>query len=57
MDEPISNIENIKIWQVFVIEIIKSFTTYGLLVLLAVTTWKHSKAKFDQAERFKKKTK
>jgi len=51
MDVPIQNIENIKIWQVFVIEIIKSFTTYGLLVLLAVTTWKHSKAKFDQAER------
>ena len=29
----------------------KSFTAYGLLVFTGVALWKHSKAKFDQAER------
>lgn len=34
-----------------IIMFIKSFTAYGLLVLAAVTAWKHSKSKHDQAER------
>jgi hypothetical protein len=34
---------------------IKSFTAYGLIVLTAVTLWKQSKAKFDQAERILEK--
>jgi hypothetical protein len=35
----------------FTILLIKSFTLYGLLILIGVTAWKHSKAKYDQAER------
>ena len=43
--------DSIKLWQHFTIILIKSFTAYGLLILLSVVAWKHSKAKYDQAER------
>jgi len=39
------------LWVNFIILTIKAFTVYGLLVLIGVTAWKHSKAKYDQAER------
>jgi hypothetical protein len=39
------------LWINFTIATIKAFTTYGLLVLIGVTAWKQSKAKYDQAER------
>ena len=38
-------------WEIMVVIFIKSFTAYGLLILVGATSWKHSKAKHDQAER------
>lgn len=36
---------------VLITSLFKSFTVYGLLVLLGVTLWKQSKTQFDQSER------
>ena len=46
-----NDINQIKLWQDFIIHIIKSFTVYGLLILLGVVLWKHAKADYEQAER------
>ena len=43
--------DSIKLWQYFIMTSMQSFTLYGLLILVGVTSWKHSKAKYDQAER------
>jgi hypothetical protein len=45
------NKEVVVSWTVLIPLFIKSFTFYGLVILLGATAWKHAKANFDQAER------
>jgi hypothetical protein len=48
---PLVQKDHTALWIDFTIGTIKGFTAYGLLVLIGVTAWKQSKAKYDQAER------
>jgi len=38
-------------WVLILVGFLRSFTAYGLMILIGVTAWKHSKASHDQAER------
>lgn len=46
-----SNENIVLFWTSYIPVFVKSFTFYGLLILLGATLWKHAKANLDQAER------
>ena len=51
--ELISNKDSVNVWALVVYRFIKSFTFYGLAVLISVYSFRMSKALFDQSERIK----